>query len=364
MQPVISVTAPTPLDLKPTVHGRIFRTTTFFADAALFDMVRLFHDTSIRALSHVPYGTQDGTLTDSIAAVEAAWSKVAREIGADPAFVIAATHGKRAIDNLACFKPHLRSHEMEAAVEEFERSILFYADAYARRCAAGTFTPSLLSDSDSDSRPSGASSGFSSADDSSVSSTVPSAVASTEQLVVGSPGELADEIAAALSIANGDSSNEWELELEAAEVDRAVCILPGVKALLESIPEGRYAVATSGAKTYAHGCLGRVGIVPPNVTITADDSRLRAGKPAPDPFLLAAECLGYQASRCVVFEDSPSGIKAGVASGAIVVAVCTSHSRKRIEECGAHFVVETLEDVRCEVMETDEGTRLMFIVEH
>jgi beta-phosphoglucomutase-like phosphatase (HAD superfamily) len=107
-----------------------------------------------------------------------------------------------------------------------------------------------------------------------------------------------------------------------------------------------------------------VGVVPPKVTITADDSRLRAGKPAPDPFLLAAECLGYQASRCVVFEDSPSGIKAGVAAGAIVVAVCTSHSRKRIEECGAHFVVENLEDVRCEVMETDEGTRLMFTVEH
>jgi hypothetical protein len=44
--------------------------------------------------------------------------------------------------------------------------------------------------------------------------------------------------------------------------------------------------------------------------------------------------------------------------------VCTSHSREQIEECGAHFVVENLEDVRCEVMETDEGTRLMFTVEH
>jgi beta-phosphoglucomutase-like phosphatase (HAD superfamily) len=107
-----------------------------------------------------------------------------------------------------------------------------------------------------------------------------------------------------------------------------------------------------------------VGIVPPKVTITADDPRLRAGKPAPDPFLLAAECLGYRASRCVVFEDSPSGIKAGVAAGAIVIAVCTSHSRKQIKDCGAHFIVENLEDVRCEEMETDEGTRLMFTVEH
>ena len=167
--------------------------------------------------------------------------------------MIAATHGKRAIDNLARFKPHLRSHEMEAAVDGFERSILFYADAYARRHAARTSTSLLLSDSDSDSDSdsragSGANSESSSADSSSVSSLVPSAVVSKEQLDAGSPGELADELAAALSIANGNGSNEWELE--AAVVDRAVRILPGVKALLESIPEGRYAVATSGAKTY------------------------------------------------------------------------------------------------------------------
>ncbi|PIL27054.1 hypothetical protein GSI_10193 [Ganoderma sinense ZZ0214-1] len=85
--------------------------TTFFADAVLFDM--------------------DGTLTDSIAAVEAAWSKVARDIGQDPAYVIAATHGKRAIDNLAQFKPHIAAHEMDAEVQAFEESILFFADAYA-----------------------------------------------------------------------------------------------------------------------------------------------------------------------------------------------------------------------------------------
>lgn len=107
-----------------------------------------------------------------------------------------------------------------------------------------------------------------------------------------------------------------------------------------------------------------MGITPPAVTITADDPRLRAGKPSPDPFLLAAECLGYRASRCVVFEDSPSGIRAGVAAGAVVIAVCTSHSREQIEGCGAHFVVENLEYVRCEEMETDEGLRLMFTVEH
>lgn len=103
----------------------------------------------------------------------------------------------------------------------------------------------------------------------------------------------------------------------------------------------------------------RVGIVPPRVTITADDKRLKAGKPAPDPFLLAAECLGYDASQCVVFEDSPSGIRAGVASGATVIAVCTSHDRSQIENCGAHYIVKDLEKVRCIV----EGGRLKFTVQ-
>ena len=39
-------------------------------------------------------------------------------------------------------------------------------------------------------------------------------------------------------------------EIEPAAVDRSVRILPGVKDMIASIPEGRYAVATSGAKTY------------------------------------------------------------------------------------------------------------------
>lgn len=95
----------------------------------------------------------------------------------------------------------------------------------------------------------------------------------------------------------------------------------------------------------------RVGIVPPKVTITADDKRLKAGKPAPDPFLLAARELGFPASKCVVFEDSPSGIRAGLASGATVIAVCTSHERSKIEHIGAHFVVDNMESIRCEPCE-------------
>ena len=106
----------------------------------------------------------------------------------------------------------------------------------------------------------------------------------------------------------------------------------------------------------------RVGITPPPVTITADDKRLKAGKPAPDPFLLAAKCLGFDAKKCVVFEDSPSGIRAGVASGATVIAVCTSHERSKIENCGAHFIVDNMEKVRCEPVGEGADMRLKFTI--
>lgn len=108
----------------------------------------------------------------------------------------------------------------------------------------------------------------------------------------------------------------------------------------------------------AHGCMNRVGITPPPVTITADDKRLKAGKPAPDPFLLAAKCLGFNASKCVVFEDSPSGICAGVASGATVVALCTSHERSKIENCGAHYLVDNMDHISCSF----DGERLKFTI--
>ena len=104
--------------------------------------------------------------------------------------------------------------------------------------------------------------------------------------------------------------------------------------------------------------MNRVGIIPPPITITADDNRLKAGKPAPDPFLLAAKCLGYDPKKCVVFEDSPAGICSGVASGATVIAVCTSCERSKIENFGAHYVVENMNCVSCEV----EGDRLKFSV--
>jgi sugar-phosphatase len=44
-------------------------------------------------------------------------------------------------------------------------------------------------------------------------------------------------------------------------------------------------------------------------------------KPHPEGFLKAASLLGIDPFDCVVFEDSPAGIQAGLAAGMIVIGV-------------------------------------------
>ena len=60
---------------------------------------------------------QDGTLTDSIAAVEAAWTLKAQELGLEPTVVIAATHGRRASDNLLELVPGMKKEHVDGEVD-------------------------------------------------------------------------------------------------------------------------------------------------------------------------------------------------------------------------------------------------------
>lgn len=49
------------------------------------------------------------------------------------------------------------------------------------------------------------------------------------------------------------------------------------------------------------------------------------GKPHPDLFLHAADAMGVAPTRCIVIEDSTSGMRAGVAAGMQVVAYIADH---------------------------------------
>jgi HAD superfamily hydrolase (TIGR01509 family) len=99
-------------------------------------------------------------------------------------------------------------------------------------------------------------------------------------------------------------------------------VLPGVLALLEEA--GRYrlgtAVASSATRGWVLGWLGKHGIrgLFDGVFGREDVAQV---KPAPDLFLLAARRLGVPPVSCLVFEDSPNGVRAARAAGMRCVVV-------------------------------------------
>lgn len=73
------------------------------------------------------------------------------------------------------------------------------------------------------------------------------------------------------------------------------------------------------------------------------------GKPEPDIFLYAARQMGVEASKCIVIEDSVSGVHAAKAAGMTIVGLCAaSHIRdghsRRLSEAGATYVAASWED--------------------
>jgi sugar-phosphatase len=66
------------------------------------------------------------------------------------------------------------------------------------------------------------------------------------------------------------------------------------------------------------------------VLVTSDQTA--RGKPAPDPYLLAAERLGADPAACLVFEDAPAGIASARAAGMTVWAVTTTHGAADLGE--------------------------------
>jgi HAD superfamily hydrolase (TIGR01509 family) len=81
------------------------------------------------------------------------------------------------------------------------------------------------------------------------------------------------------------------------------------------------AVASSSPRERLHRTLRRAGLLDAfDVTVAGDE--VTNGKPAPDMFLLAAERLGVPPADCVVIEDSPPGVQAGLAAGMTTLAVC------------------------------------------
>jgi sugar-phosphatase len=140
-------------------------------------------------------------------------------------------------------------------------------------------------------------------------------------------------------VAAGDLDAEAAFLLESEVADtRGVFAFRGAAGVL-ALPA--VAIATSCTLPLARARLRAAGLPLPDVLVSSD--QVARGKPAPDPYLLAAERLGAEPADCLVLEDAPAGIASARAAGMSVWAVETTHGRAAL--AGAQRIAPGLEEL-------------------
>lgn len=132
-------------------------------------------------------------------------------------------------------------------------------------------------------------------------------------------------------------------ELAANQLHR----MPGLTEFLRHIEQQGYATAlvTNAPRSNAEFMLNTLalnGIFQP--VIIADD--LPKGKPDPLPYQTALERLKILPDEALVFEDSPTGVRAAVAAGVPTVGVTSTHSDATLCDLGALFTIADFTDSR------------------
>ncbi|ADV01523.1 HAD family phosphatase [Alicycliphilus denitrificans] len=86
---------------------------------------------------------------------------------------------------------------------------------------------------------------------------------------------------------------------------------------------GRIACASGADRQKVEMQLAQVGLAPLFAGRVFSGHEMPATKPAPDVYLAAAAAVGVPPARCLVVEDTVTGVMAGVAAGATVVGYST-----------------------------------------
>lgn len=139
-----------------------------------------------------------------------------------------------------------------------------------------------------------------------------------------------------------ETVERWMIEGVLARVRAGgVAVRPGVRVLLAEVARAGlpHALVTSSQRVFAEAVLDATGITFP-LTVCAEDAT--AGKPDPEPYLLAAKLLDVDPVRCVALEDSPNGVASATAAGCRVLAV---PSLVPIPPAPGRVVVESLAGV-------------------
>jgi HAD superfamily hydrolase (TIGR01509 family) len=141
------------------------------------------------------------------------------------------------------------------------------------------------------------------------------------ELLGAAPVESAAKLERMLGRPGPELSDEL-YELAVIEVAAGAAPMPGATALLAALAAAGVPVAlvSNARRRFVERGLRSAGLHDAfAVVVTVDD--VASPKPAPEPYLAAAAALGAEPGACVVLEDSPTGVAAGRAAGALTIGV-------------------------------------------
>jgi len=104
----------------------------------------------------------------------------------------------------------------------------------------------------------------------------------------------------------------------------------------------RIAVATNADLQKVEANLREIGLPPDKFHAVLSAEDVRANKPDPEIYTLAAHQLELTPTDCLVIEDSPSGVAAAKAAGAHCLAVTSSFDQATLQEHGADWTARDL----------------------
>jgi sugar-phosphatase len=119
--------------------------------------------------------------------------------------------------------------------------------------------------------------------------------------------------------------------------------IAGAARLTGALAPNEWALVTSAGRDLAAMRLNAAR-VPPPATIVSGES-VKRGKPDPEGYLLGARLLGRSPQDCVVLEDAPAGIAAGIAAGMRVIGVASTYDRALLAPLGCITIVSDLSEI-------------------
>ena len=122
----------------------------------------------------------------------------------------------------------------------------------------------------------------------------------------------------------------------------SVLAVNGIERVLESI-DVPFCVASSGTHEKMRLTLGKTGLLKHFEGKINSTSDVERSKPHPDVYLHAARRMGVSnPGRCLVIEDSPTGIQGGVAAGMTVFGYAELMDAESLRAAGAHHIFDDM----------------------